>query len=149
MRVTDVSLNFELKSFQKGSVGLICGTKYIEYHVRLWNIAGELAREESVAPIPYLGVEGYYVLGQQTYLGGRFAMSQYDYSGTHVEIANFYQIDAFIEYRARDSQQQSTGLTLRLGFHNIVIEFENHTPEDRFWTSQMIKGIYVSMYLSF
>lgn len=144
MRTTDVSLTTRLVSNYKSSFGLVGGLKYIEYYAKLWSVTGGLAAdEEVVAPIPYAGVSVDFLLAEQTILGGRFVLFQYAYSGTHVDVGNFYQIDAFVEFRA------GTSLALRIGFHNMSISYRNRTLGDEFEITQTMKGSYAAIYISF
>ena len=89
-----------------------------------------------------------FMLGETTVVGARFVMFNYAYGGTHVDVSNFYQVDAYVEFRA-GTAQQGGGLALRIGFHNIVIDYENRTPGDRFEIRQIMKGTYAAIYLSF
>jgi len=154
MKVTDVSLTTNLHNNPQSSFGAVGGVKYMEYYGKLWDVtAGFEAKEEAVAPIPYLGVSAELLIGETTIIGGRFVLFQYAYSGTNVDVANFYQVDAYIEFRASAKSVgiggSGGGLALRIGFHNISIRFENHTPDDRFKITHLMKGTYVAIYLSF
>jgi hypothetical protein len=144
MRATDVSLTTNLSSTYKASFGITGGLKYIEYHAKLWEVAtGVSSKEEVIAPIPYLGVSAEFLVGETTILGGRFVMFQYAYSGTNVSVSNFYQADAYLEYRP------DAGVALRIGFHNIHMSYENRTPGDRFKITQMLRGTYAAVYIMF
>ncbi len=153
MRATDVSLTSIVSQHYKAAFGIVGGVKYIEYYTKLWNVTGGVeAKEQAVAPIPYLGVSVEMQLGETTLLGGRFVMFNYAYNGTHVDVTNFYQIDIFMEFRTGTTgagPRSQTGLALRVGFHNMVIDYYNRTPGDRFKISQLMKGSYVAVYLSF
>jgi hypothetical protein len=144
MKATDVSLTTNLSRTYKASFGITGGLRYIEYKVELWEPATNVSsREEVIAPIPYLGVTAEFLLGETTVVGGRFVMFQYAYSGTNVDVSNFYQADAYIEYRP------DAGVALRIGFHNIYLSYENETPGDRFKITQMLRGTYAAIYIMF
>lgn len=154
MKVTDISLTANLYRNPQSSFGAVTGFKYMEYYGKLWDItAGVEAKEEAVAPIPYFGLSTEMLVGETTVIGGRFVMFQYAYSGTNVDIANFYQVDAYIEFRASTKSvgigASGGGLALRIGFHNINIRYENHTVDDRFKITHLMKGTYAAIYLSF
>jgi hypothetical protein len=144
MRMTDVSLTMSLSRTPEAAFGLVGGLKYIEYYAKLWEVStGMSANEHAIAPVPYVGVTAEFLVGETTVLGGRFVMFQYAYSGTNVDVGNFYQADAYIEYRPE------AGVALRVGFHNIHLSYENHTPGDRFKITQMLRGTYAAVYVSF
>ncbi len=144
MRASDVSLTANLSSTYKASFGITGGLKYFEYKAKLWDVTtGVSAKEEVIAPIPYVGFTAEFLVGETTILGGRFVMFQYAYNGTHVDVANFYQADAYLEYRP------DAGVALRIGFHNINLNYENRTPGDRFKISQMLRGTYAAVYIMF
>lgn len=144
MRASDVSFTTNLSSTYKAAFGITGGLKYIEYHAKLWEVAtGVSSKETVIAPIPYLGITAEFLIGETTILGGRFVMFQYAYSGTNVDVANFYQADAYVEYRP------DAGVALRIGFHNIHLSYENQTPGDRFKITQMLRGTYAAIYIMF
>lgn len=154
MKATDVSITSNITQQNKAAFGIVGGIKYIEYYSKLWNVTGSVAaKEECVAPIPYLGVSVEMQLGETTLIGGRFVMFNYAYGGTHVDVSNFYQVDVFMEFRtgttAAGPGRSRTGLALRIGFHNMVVNYYNRTPGDRFKISQLMKGSYVAVYISF
>ena len=151
IRTTDVSVTSFLSQNYQAAFGITGGVKYIEYYVKLWDQtpgSEVVAVERAVAPIPYLGVMTEFMMGETTVLGARFVMFNYAYGGTHVDVSNFYQVDAYVEFRA-GTAKQGGGLALRIGFHNIVIDYENRTPGDGFKIRQIMKGTYAAIYLSF
>jgi len=144
MRTTDVSLTTTISRSYQAHLGFVSGMKYIEYYSKIWNVTGGVeAKESAVAPIPYFGASLELLVGEQTILGGRFVLFQYAYSGTNVDVTNFYQADGYVEFKAGQS------LALRIGFHNMVINYENKTAGDGFKVKQLIKGTYAAIYLSF
>jgi hypothetical protein len=154
MRTTDVSLNANLASSFKTSFAGVFGFKYIEYYAKMWDVTTAVeTKEQAVAPIPYLGVSAEFMLGETTVVGGRFVMSQYSYSGTEVHVNNYYQIDAYVEFRAGTSQggtwSPQSGLALRIGLHNIHIDYENRTAGDACRVIQIMRGTYAAIYISF
>ena len=151
MRTTDISVTSFLSQNYQAAFGVTGGVKYIEYYVKLWDQtpgSEVVAVERAVAPIPYLGVMTEFMMGETTVLGARFVMFNYAYGGTHVDVSNFYQVDAYVEFRA-GTAKQGGGLALRIGFHNIVIDYENRSPGDGFKIRQIMKGTYAAIYLSF
>jgi hypothetical protein len=154
MKSTDISLTANLARSYKTALGAVFGFKYYEYYCKMWDTTKAVeTKEEVVAPIPYLGVSAEFMLGETTAVGGRFVMSQYAYSGTDVHVSNYYQVDAYIEFRAGTSQggtwSPQSGLALRIGLHNIHLSYENRTEGDRCKVTQMMKGTYAAIYLSF
>jgi hypothetical protein len=156
MRVTDISLATSLGSSFKAAFAAVGGVKYIEYYVKLWDQtpgSEVVTKEEAIAPIPYLGVSAQFTIGETTVIGGRFVMFQYSYSGTHVDVPNYYQFDVYIEFRpggaAQGISRPESSVAMRIGFHNISLTYENHTPDDRFKITHLMRGVYAAIYLSF
>lgn len=143
MQVTDISFVTGLSGGTQSRLSFVGGLKYIEYYSKLWNVTtGELGSEQVFAPVPYIGLAVEFAAGEQTIVGGRFVIFQYNYSGTHVHLTNFHQVDAYIEFRA------GTSFALRIGFHNMQISYEDKTADDRFKITQMLRGNSVGMYVT-
>jgi len=141
MQVTDLSLTTSLSAGAQSSLSFVGGLKYIEYSAKL-GTASKFATEQVFAPIPYIGLRVDFMAGKDSIVGARFVIFQYNYTGTHVHLSNFHQVDAYIEFRA------GTSVALRIGFRNMQLSFEDKTTGDRFKITQMLRGDYVAMYIA-
>ncbi len=144
MKAFDAALTTSLVTTYKSSFSAVFGLKYIEYSTKFWRADNNWsASEQAIAPVPYMGISTAFMLQDQMLLCGRFVMSQYSYSGTNVDVGNFYQIDAYVELRA------GTSLAMQIGIHTMQLTYKNKTEGDEFEIRQMLRGPYVAFYLSF